>query len=189
MARYCTSCGKEIDDSAAFCTECGTPVTAVEKPDAEAPVKQEATVQTPAEEKQPQPIQQPVQPTYQPAYQPQPVVPTPPVYQYQKTEEQKPAPGGKYSVAKTGSFFGLMFLFALPIIGFISCIIVACAAKNQNKKHFAAAMLIWYIIGALAVVLLIIGVIILGSSILNYLNEITGGDAQSWGDLFSQLGQ
>ncbi len=139
MVKFCTACGKEISESAAFCTECGA----------------KAPADIPAEVKQ-QPV--PQQPAYQPS--PQQVYTAPPA----KTD-------GSGEVVSTGTFFGTIFLFKIPIIGFLACIIMCFAPKKKSLKNYAKAHLIWAIIGLVIGVLLIIGLIALGNSILNYIKE------------------
>ena len=70
-------------------------------------------------------------------------------------------PSAANKVAGVGTFFGLQLLFALPIIGWIACIICAFAPENQNVKNYARATLIWLLI---AVVLTIIWFVILASA-------------------------
>ena len=110
MAKFCTHCGKELPDGAAFCTECG------------------------AKTSEPSPAPQP---------------------QYASQPEQRPQ-GGKYGVASTASFFWLMLLFALPVIGWICCIVFSFAPQNENIKHYARAILLWDIVAIVAVILLAI---------------------------------
>lgn len=129
MTRYCTNCGAELQDGFAFCTQCGTPVTA--PPDAPPQNAEQAAERTTEQAVPEQPIYR--QPPYQQQYRPQ--------------DEEKPAPGGKYSVLSTGEFFGLLFLFCLPVIGWIACTVFAFVSKNENRKHFARAVLIWLLIG------------------------------------------
>lgn len=45
------------------------------------------------------------------------------------------------------SYIGLLILFAIPVIGWISCIIMAFAAGNKNIRNYARAVLILAIIG------------------------------------------
>ena len=112
MAKFCTECGKEIAQGVAFCTECGT----------KAPADPEtATTETVTEAKDTK-----VEP---------PVVHTPPAqsYQAQQTYTQ-PAPDPASKVVGTGAYFGLLLLFAIPIIGQIACLIMAFAPKNKNTS-------------------------------------------------------
>lgn len=181
MARFCTECGKEIADGIAFCTECGTPAPKEEA--AQQPVKEPVTAtvtaqvaQAPA---QPQPsYQQPAQQSYQQ----QTYAPT------AAPQEIKPK-GGKYGVVGTGAYFGLMLLFAIPVIGWIACIIMAFAPKNENIKHFAKAMMIWIIIGIVLSVAAYFVFRWLSGSITDYINQMTDGAFGDWKDIFGQLDQ
>ena len=163
MAKFCTECGKEIAQGVAFCTECGTkapadPATATTETVTEA---KDTKVETP-------------------------VVHTPPAQSYpaQQTYTQ-PAPDPTSKVVGTGAYFGLMLLFAIPIIGQIACLIMAFAPKNKNIKHFARAQLIWTIIGLIIAGLLIAGLMALGNALTDLLEQATGGEL---GDLLDQLG-
>jgi len=49
----------------------------------------------------------------------------------------------------TLKFFGLILLFSLPMVGWIICLVMAFAAKNENVRHFARANMIWILIGLL----------------------------------------
>lgn len=125
MGKICKNCGKELTDNMMFCAECGTKVVEDVKP---AP-----------------------QPTPQVAPQPKP--------QPQTASQPKPAPQPTVGAEKTnkvvglGAYFGLIVLYAIPVIGFIACIIMAFVPKNKNIKNFARAMLIWLAIG------LVVGII------------------------------
>lgn len=50
-------------------------------------------------------------------------------------------------VVSTAYYFGMMFLYSLPLVGWLICLITAFAGFDINKKNFARAMLIWMIIG------------------------------------------
>ena len=165
MAKFCTECGKEIADGVAFCTECGTkapadPVSATTETVTEA---KDTKVETP-------------------------VVHTPPAQSYpaQQTYTQ-PAPDPTSKVVGTGAYFGLMLLFAIPIIGQIACLIMAFAPKNKNIKHFARAQLIWMVIGIIIAALVIGGIVLLVNTFSDYIAEATGGEFNGLGDLFEQF--
>ena len=165
MAKFCTECGKEIAQGVAFCTECGTkapadPATATTETVTEA---KDTKVETP-------------------------VVHTPPAqsYQAQQTYTQ-PAPDPTSKVVGTGAYFGLMLLFAIPIIGQIACLIMAFAPKNKNIKHFARAQLIWMVIGIIIAALVIGGIVLLVNTFSDYIAEATGGEFNGLGDLFEQF--
>ena len=160
MAKFCTGCGMELTDGLMFCTGCGTKVP--EGAPAEAPAVKE---EIPAEEKV---VKEPVMVQAQPEQQQQYIPPqqqqyTPPMQALQQEENHS---------ASTAHFFWMMLVYALPLIGWIICIIMAFAPKNESKKHFARAILIWGIVG---IVISIIGLIILsllGGGIAEILSEI-----------------
>lgn len=160
MAKFCTGCGMELTDGLMFCTGCGTKVP--EGAPAEAPAVKE---EIPAEEKV---VKEPVMVQAQPEQQQQYIPPqqqqyTPPMQALQQAENHS---------ASTAHFFWMMLVYALPLIGWIICIVMAFAPKNESKKHFARAILIWGIVG---IVISIIGLIILsllGGGIAEVLSEI-----------------
>ena len=166
MAKFCTECGKEIAAGVVFCTECGTkapadPATATTETVTEA---KDTKVETP-------------------------VVHTPPAqsYQAQQTYTQ-PAPDPTSKVVGTGAYFGLMLLFAIPIIGQIACLIMAFAPKNKNIKHFARAQLIWMVIAIVLIGILVALLSVLTNTLMDFIKESTGGEFSNWGDIFSNLG-
>lgn len=162
MAKFCTECGKEIADGVAFCTECGAPAPKEE------PKPQE---QTAIPQPEPPPVQQ--QHTT-PAQQP---------YQAQTVPMTEQKPRGKYGVVSTGAFFGLTLLFAIPVIGWLACLIMAFVPKNENIKHYARAMLIWILIGIVLCVALYFLFSWAWGAIAEYINEITDGQFSQFGDL------
>ena len=155
MAKFCTECGKEIADGVAFCTECG----------AKAPEATAAKVETVADNAV-QPQTQ-TQQTYQ--------QPTP-----QQAVVQTPTAEPVSKVVGTGTYFALMLLYALPIIGIISVIVMASKAKNKNIKNFAKANLIWAIIAVILSISVVVGIIALGNSFMEYIRQALEG---SLGDL------
>jgi len=160
MAKFCTECGKEIAADVTFCTECGA-----KTPSDSAP----RTVQTTNEVKTEVMVDPPAHTASAQSYQ-QPVV-------------TQAAPQVQESISKvvgTGAYFDLMLLFALPIIGIISVIVLPCKAKNKNIKNFAKANLIWAIIAFIFFVATIIGIIAVGNSLMEYIKQALEG---SLGDL------
>ena len=126
--------------------------------------------------------QQSVQPQQtvmaQPAVSPQPV-------------QQAPLADGTVG---TGYFFGMMLVYAIPIVGWIACILTALKGKHQTKKNFAKAMMIWLIIGL--VLSLIMGAVItwLGTLLVSYINELAAAELGTteigeFQDLLNQLQQ
>ncbi len=157
MAKFCTGCGKELADGLMFCTDCGTKVPE-SAPAEDSAVKEEIPVT--AEVKQ-----EPVIVQEQPLK--QQIPPQPP----QQPPMQVTQPAENNSVS-TAHFFWMMLVYSLPLVGWLVCIIMAFAPKNESKKHFARAILIWGIVG---IVISIIGLIImslLGGGIAEILSEI-----------------
>ena len=129
-----------------------------------------------------------------PAQQTQPAVSPQPVQQAAPVQAQ-PVPLMDGTVG-TGYFFGMMLVYAIPIVGWVVCILTALKGKHQTKKNFAKAMMIWLIIGL--VLSLITGVIVtwLGTLLVDYINQIAqaelGGEMGEIGefqDLLNQLQQ
>lgn len=84
-----------------------------------------------------------------------------------------------YAVLGIGGNMLNLFVIALPIIGFIVTLIWAFGGTNNlNRRNYACAVLIWWLIGiAAAIVLAILGVTVLApffSEILYYLSDFTG---------------
>lgn len=165
---FCTECGANVPDDVKFCTACGKPVNMAAgaaaqavvpplaaQPQAAAPppaVQPQAAAPPPAA--QPQAVVQPqavIQPQPVPVYAPQPG-------QVPAAADAPPPADSKYAVMGTGSFILLSILFAIPIVGQIACIVMAFAAKNLNRRHFARAALIFLIIGlVISVILFFVG--------------------------------
>ena len=120
----------------------------------------------------------------QPATKPVPQPAAPPAPQYTPTPQAKAEIPADKTVS-TGTFFGLMFLFSLPILGWLICLIMAFASKNKNIKHFARAMLIWLIIALVVGALIGLAINALINSITPYLEQAMGelGQIGSSGDL------
>ncbi len=121
---------------AKFCTYCGSPL------DPESAVCKECGVEVAVAEK--------VTPVPQPA----PTV-SAPVTEMKDTNEEN-VPTGKYAVASTSSFFWFSLLYSLPFIGFICSIIFSFVSKNLNHKNYARSILVWYLVGIIAVLLVIV---------------------------------
>ena len=165
MARICTNCGSEIPEGASFCTECGTSLTE-ESATAPAP---EAAPAAPVSEA-------PAPPPAEPAWPP-------------KEKDKKKEDKGKKQtgVVSTAYYFLMMLLYSIPAVGWLLCLVIGFAARNESKKNFAKAMLIWIVIG---IALTVIGYFVLrwlGSSIVASINESTGSSFKNLDDMLRQL--
>ena len=93
MAKFCTNCGSQVRDTAAFCAKCGakldpTPVAAPEAP--EAPVAEPVVEAAPAPVAEPAPVAP--APVAEPVAEPAPVVEPAPVAEPVPAAEPAPAP-------------------------------------------------------------------------------------------------
>lgn len=82
-----------------------------------------------------------------------------------------------------GFYFSKMFLYAIPVVGWVLCILNAIVGKNKSKKNFARAMLLWLLIAAV----LGVGVFFLvqwaSTYILDAINSMSGLDIKNWTDI------
>jgi MFS family permease len=58
-----------------------------------------------------------------------------------------PPNGSSSAVISMGGFIGMMLLFAIPIVGWLICIIMAIVSSNANRRNFARATLVFLLIG------------------------------------------
>ena len=176
---YCSKCGAEIKEGAAFCGNCGTSLQSfppiqektTDKP--EAPMSQENfTASGQAAEKtansNPEfrgaqggqnPGQEPkqyVQP--QSPYQPQPMAygTGNPAYNNFNIPIKNYDPSKDYTPISMWGYFGYQILFAIPLIGFILILIFAFGGtRNINLRNYARSTFCLFII-LIAVILLIV---------------------------------
>ena len=100
-----------------------------------------------------------------------------------------PLPAQTDPVVGTGAFFGMEFLFALPLIGFICCLIFSFAPKNRNLKHYARGKLIWSIIALVLSILLILCAAIFLQALPGMVSEELGIEVNELDDIFSIAGE
>ncbi len=173
MAKFCGKCGNALEEGAKFCAECGTKVYEQQN---ETPTVPEEKKPEPTTIPQPQPKAEAVKTTAPIPPQPvkvqpqaQPVIPQPRV----TPQPVAPAPVDKTNkIAGMGAFFGLMLLFALPIIGFIAAIVFSFAPKNKNIKNFARATLVWMIVGIVIIGILLALFYMMAASVFNFLQNV-----------------
>jgi hypothetical protein len=170
MARYCTNCGHELPEGKGFCPECGVPITE------ETPLPQGPEEGLP----------------------PLPAAPQPPRLEEQGPKQERPeqsapptaAPAPVYVAAaqpesppvSTAGFFGLEFLYKIPIVSFICSIVLSIAPKNKNVRHHAQAKLIWKILGT---VLLVAFFLLLGAGVRKFANAFRDALTQITGNEYS----
>lgn len=94
----------------------------------------------------PIPVPAPLTPSTfaQPSYTPAPV-------EGKKSKKNKDEAVTESKPLSTGGAFWLLFLFAIPVVGFISSIIFSVSGKKQSRKNLSRAVLIWKIIGIILI--------------------------------------
>ena len=146
---FCSNCGNNVPEGTFFCTNCGKAFDTQQTA--------QNTMQTPAAPEQApkakaQPVSQPAQPVYAPQ---------------------------NLTAVGTGWYFGMMLLFAVPVIGWILCLATAFTNKNPSKKNFAKAMLIWLVIGLILSIVMFFVIQWAAAMVMDYVNtyaaEMTGG--------------
>jgi hypothetical protein len=58
-----------------------------------------------------------------------------------------PSKSSPYAVISMGGYIGYMLLFAIPMVGWVICIIMAFVSTNKNLCNFARATLVFLLIG------------------------------------------
>ena len=85
-----------------------------------------------------------------------------------------------------GTFFGSELLFSLPVIGFISTIVMAAVSKRKSLKNYALAKMTWILtktVLSIASVFLIL--VIVGNYFVAMINNSLG---TNFNDVFSLVG-
>ena len=150
MEKVCEKCGTVMDSHVKFCTECGAKVETI-KVEPNQPRPQQQCAPAP----QPRPQQQ-----CGPAPQPRPQQPRP----------QQPNQDKTTKVVGMAAYFGMILLFAIPLVGFIACILMAVLPKNKNVNNFSRAMLIWLAIG---IIFSGISVAVISKKVIDTANKVT----------------
>ena len=178
---FCSNCGNNLPDDSKFCDGCGTKlqqdIAPVYPPK---PVSSEASNQNPNVNQPPAfnqakpnintpPVPPPVPPPNAPpvassnapqntggGYQPTSFVST-------NTRNSVDTP----DVLSVGNFLLMMFLSLIPVVGFILLIVWAFSNdSNKNKKNWAIATLLFWLIGAVVSTLLTIVIFVFIGSAL-----------------------
>ena len=88
--------------------------------------------------------------------------------------------GDEYRPIRAIGYVGYMWLFLIPIIGWICLIVFACSNKNINRRNFARSYFINLLIGAIIGVI-VAGVMIFGwgETIFNLANGVVGESTEA----------
>ena len=85
------------------------------------------------------------------------------------------------------TYFGLAALFAIPVIGFIACLVFMFAPKCKSLKNYARATMAWMVTGLLVTVLIVSALIsLIGNLLLPQINEAL---EESMGIRFESVGE
>ena len=192
MAKFCTNCGSQVRDTAAFCAKCGakldpTPVAAPEAP--EAPVAEPvveaapAPVAEPVVEAAPAPVAEPApvapapvaEPVAEPAPVVEPVAEAAPVAEPVPAAEPAPAPAPA-PAAPEAPAAAEPIPFEAPSGPVPAAPVVADLAAAPKKNSKVGLIILFAAIGVVALALIIVGVILvinggLGGNILQRIEK------------------
>lgn len=188
---FCTECGANVPGGINFCTGCGRQMGAT--PSQATPSQAMPSQAAPLQAAQPRatPLRAAPQAA---AWQAAPQHAAPQQAQGRTYApaagaggDRPPSRNSRYAVVGTGAYIGTMLLYSIPIVGWIFCIIHAFSAKNQNKKNFAKAMLVFLIIG----IVLSVALYFVGRWFVGALEEYTAGmlgGMEEMNELYDMLG-
>ena len=78
----------------------------------------------------------------------------------------------KEEPVSTGGYFGIMFLLMIPLLNLLLLIIWACGGcRKVNKRNFARAVLLWFVIGSILSALIVLAGGLLFGHAFNDLQE------------------
>lgn len=85
-------------------------------------------------------------------------------------------------------FFGLIVLFAIPVIGFIAALIFLFVPQRKSLKNFAGATLAWLIVRAIAAAIsIVIAITVIGGMMIPAINGAFGTEFQDFGEAFDVI--
>ena len=164
------------------------PLPAPEEQPEPLPAPEEQPEPLPAPEEQPEPLPAPAYVFTPPV---QPLQPVPPVTPLQPDAQALPPPpynpplvpgspagadvrpprGSSYAMVGTFSYIGLIILYAIPVLGWIFCVVMAFAARNRNIRNYARAQ---FILSLVVIALAILGYIYLAWIFRDFWDFISG---------------
>lgn len=196
MAKFCTNCGSQVRDTAAFCAKCGTkldptPVAAPEAPEAPVAEAVPAPVAEPVVEAAPAPVAEPAPvapaPVAEPVAEPAPVVEPAPVAEPVPAAEPAPAPvveavpvaapaPAPAPAAPEAPAAAEPIPFEAPSGPVPAAPVVADLAAAPKKNSKVGLIILFAAIGVVALALIIVGVVLvinggLGGNILQRIEK------------------
>ena len=95
-----------------------------------------------------------------------------------------PAAAPKNETVGFWAFLGLIVLFAIPIVGFIACIVFMFAPEKKSMKNYARAMMTWMVVNVLTTALIVSLLFsALGAALLPAINDSLGTEFESFGEV------
>lgn len=92
---------------------------------------------------------------------------------YSAYSDMRPAKDSVYAPARTGAYFWLLLLTAIPVIGFVIAVIVAFASKKLAVKRFMTAVIMAQTLILLAIAALVcVAVFAFKIDLIGYFTEI-----------------
>ncbi len=157
MSRICNVCNSPLSDRAIYCTACGNKIEAL--PAAEEQKNEIATeyrlIHTPPSHDEKSNLNYT---NFSEVFSEQTLY-----------DEKLDKPENRQEkTVSIGMYFLLLFLFALPVVGWIAAIIVFFAAQNKNIKNLAAALLVWVLIGIILLGFLALFLFLIYDPLLKY---------------------
>ncbi len=93
---------------------------------------------------------------------------------YSAYSDMRPDNGSIYAPAKTGTYFWLIVLTAIPVIGFIAAAIIAFASKKLAVKRFLTAVLLAQVLVLVIIAALVcVGVFVFKLDLWTWFETIT----------------
>lgn len=88
---------------------------------------------------------------------------------YTDTSNNIPPKGSEYAPIGIGTYIGSLILFAIPVVGFIVCLIWACGAvKNKNLLNYSRAVLILMLISIVLWIVFSVVAVTVGGSMASF---------------------
>ncbi len=85
------------------------------------------------------------------------------------------------------TYFGLDFLYSIPLIGLIASLITVCTTRDESLKVYAKAKLAWQAVGLAVLIVTILVVALLSNYLLEYINSWAWDHFDNWGELFDWM--
>lgn len=154
---FCQKCGKELNASDMFCTNCGEKTGKVDISDIASNVKTSVKTKVSEFKQTNANSQQENQQFYsndrqaQNANYVQTNIPSAETF-YQNQMVSIPS---NYKPLGVWAFFGYSILFSIPIIGLIVNLILCFNSNNLSRRNYARSFWCWYLIVAIAAIIII----------------------------------